>query len=1020
MRNICFIPLLFLAHAAFGGAADRITPSHSQDIWDRAAGFSGGHVYSITQTGDGYLWIGTSKGLVRYDGLNFVSIRDIDPSVETNLAVVGLVTDSSDQLWLTDDHSRLFRYSAGRLVGPLLDSGRHLHRAGPVSISRNGSLLFASETQGLVEYEHGTARVLLDPSSIPSSPTAVAEATDGSFWIGTRDHGVVHLMVARGTAEVQHIADLPDAKINCLLPIAGATLLLGTDKGLLSIHDGRLIQETDRELGNIGILSLASDRDGVVWIGTDGRLFKADAKEIDAEGRIHSMERSAVRFPVSSLFEDRAGDLWIGGPDIIERYRTNGFATYSRSAGLPCSHCGSIYVDDHASLWFAPSDGGFFRLAHGSIEPINVAGLMHDNVYSIAGAPGEVWASRRNGGVTRLRVEDGGLRATTYTRRDGLPENAVSSIYRATNGAVWAGTLNKGLGRFKAGNWHTFTTQDGLPSNTISVITGNAAGEVFVGTPDGLAQLKNNHWATYFVRDGLPPGPIESLFLDDSGTLWIGTSKGISFLQSGTVRVPTSAPEPLFGEILGIAESNGWLWITTGTHVLRVRSSALRNNSFQAGDYREFGETNGLPSAEGVKRSRSVVEDSRGQIWFSLSQGISVLDPSAFARPAFPVTIRMDGMVVDGKLIAPGDHIRVPSGRRRLTFRYAGVNASNPESVRYRYRLDDVDSDWSKPTASREVDYTNVSPGRLQFEVMARDPDGRWSGHEAAMSFEVEPAYWQARWFQLGSAAAIMLLAWGLYRLRFRQMTAKMDLRYTERLAERTRIARDLHDTLLQSLQGLSMKLYGLTFIIRDRPAEAQKTLETIIEQAGQAITEGRKAVQGLRSSAVIGNDLAQAITTLGGQLVAHLSGRNSPDFRVLVEGKPSDLAPLVRDEVYRIACEALRNAFVHARARQIEVEIQYGARQLRLRVQDDGRGVDTRILREGGLAGHHGLPGMQERAKLIGGKLAVRSRLDAGTEIELTVPASIAYTRSLVARPSVSGRQALDDGPLLDPDSHR
>jgi hypothetical protein len=249
---------------------------------------------------------------------------------------------------------------------------------------------------------------------------------------------------------------------------------------------------------------------------------------------------------------------------------------------------------------------------------------------------------------------------TTYTRQNGLPEDAVCSIYRAPDGTVWAGTLNQGLGRFKADHWHTFTTQDGLPSNTISVITGNAAGEVFVGTPDGLAELKNDHWATYFVRDGLPPGPIESLFLDDAGTLWIGTSKGISFLESGLVRVPTRAPESLFGEILGIAESSGWLWITTGNHVLRVKSLALRSDSFGGGDYREFGVTDGLPSAQGVKRSRSVVEDNRGQVWFSLNEGISVLDPSAFARPAVPVTIRMDGMLIDGKLITLGDHIRLP------------------------------------------------------------------------------------------------------------------------------------------------------------------------------------------------------------------------------------------------------------------------------------------------------------------------------------------------------------------------
>jgi len=632
--------------------------------------------------------------------------------------------------------------------------------------------------------------------------------------------------------------------------------------------------------------------------------------------------------------------------------------------------------------------------------------LPNDAVYSIVGAPREVWVGRRNGGVTRIRTEHDGLKSTTYTRRNGLPDNAVSSLYRAPDGTVWAGTVNKGLSRFSAGIWHTFTTQDGLPSNRISVITGNAAGEIFVGTPDGLAELKNNHWTIYSPRDGLPPGPIESLLLDDRGTLWIGTSKGISFLQSGIVRVPTSAPEPLFGEILGIAESSGWLWITTGNHVLRVKSSALRNDSFGAGDYREFGITDGLPSTEGVKRSRSVVEDNRGQIWFSLNQGISVLEPSAFDTPAFPVTIRVNEMLVDGKPIAPGHHARVPSGRRRLTFRYGGVNVSNPESIRYRYRLNNVDSGWSEPTALREVDYTNVPPGSFQFEVMARDPDGRWSGQKATMSFEVMPAYWQTRWFQFASVVAVMLLAWGLYRLRLRQMTAKMDLRYAERLGERTRIARELHDTLLQSFQGLLLRFQTVSNLLPSHADDAKQKLDGAIDQAAQAITESRDAVHDLRSSAALGGDLGAAITALAKEFAADQTSPDCPDFHVQVEGTPRDLNPILRDEVYRIAAEALRNACRHSAARRIEAEIRYNESQLRLRIRDNGKGIDRNLLDGDCLPGHWGLRGMRERAKLVGGNLDVWSKLGSGTEVELTVPASAAYGTRRTPRRSVFARK--------------
>ena len=1003
------LPLL-LARGVLGAGQDIIVPSHSFDIWDASAGFPGGYVYSMTQTGDGNLWIGTSKGLVRYDGQTFASIRESDSSAETKSPVVGLVTDSSDQLWVTDDRTHLFRYTAGRLVGPLPDYGQHQYQAGPINRTRDGWLLSATEAQGMVEYERGAARVLLDPSAIPNSPTAVAQTADGTFWIGTRDNGLFRVKVTRGATEVQHVTGLPHAKINCLLPIGASTLLLGTDRGLLSLHDGRLIHEARPELSNLEIRALADSPKGDnVWISADSGLFKADAKDIDADGRVHSLGRLAVRFPVASLFEDRAGNLWIGGPETIERYRASGFTTYLSSTGLPSSNCGPIYVDDQGSLWFAPWDGGLFRLARGEIQPIKVAGLTDDAVYSIAGGGGEVWVARKNGGATRFRLHGGELQTSTYTQRNGLAGNAVYSIYRAPDGTVWAGTLGEGLSRFRGGSWHTFTTQDGLPSNTISVITGNAAGDIVVGTPNGLAELRSNRWVTYAAHDGLPPGSIESLSLDAAGTIWIGSAKGISFLQSGTVHVPVSAPEALYAEILGVAESNGWLWITTRNHVLRVSRSALLNDSFGAGDYREFGVADGLPSAEGVKRSRSVVEDNRGQVWFSLNQGISFLQPSAFARPAFPVTIRLDGMLADGKLIAPGGDIRVPAGRHRLTFRYAGVNVSNPEVVRYRYRLDNVDSAWSEPTALREVDYTNVPPGRFRFEVMARNADGHWSGQETTMTFNVEPAYWQTRWFQVVSLAALVLLAWGLYRLRFRQMTARMDLRYHERLAERTRIARELHDTLLQGFQGLLLRFQAVSNLLPRRPEEAKQRLDGAIDQAAQAITESRDAVHELRMSAVVNNDLPAAISALAKELAADQTSGDCSAIRVQVEGTPRNLHPILRDEVYRIAAEALRNACRHSEARRIEVEIRYDEGQLRLRVRDDGKGINPNVLDGDRPLGHWGLHGMRERAKLVNGKLDVWSELDSGTEVELTVPASVAYGTSPVPCPSVFSKKKLE-----------
>jgi signal transduction histidine kinase len=269
-----------------------------------------------------------------------------------------------------------------------------------------------------------------------------------------------------------------------------------------------------------------------------------------------------------------------------------------------------------------------------------------------------------------------------------------------------------------------------------------------------------------------------------------------------------------------------------------------------------------------------------------------------------------------------------------------------------------------------------------------------WNEAGTFLDFSIAPAYYQTSWFRVSCLAAFLALLWGIYRLRIQQLQHQFAIGLEARVSERTRIARDLHDTLLQSFQGLMLHFQTGIDLLPGRPAEARKTLEIAIDRADQAIAEGRDAVQGLRASTVETNDLASAIRTLGEELRAEGTNQNSALFEMEVEGTPRNLHPILRDEVYRITGEALRNAFRHARAQRIEVEILYGERWLRLRVRDDGKGIDPKLLSGDGLAGHYGLHGMRERAKLVGGKLAVWSKLDSGTEVELSIPASTAYAK--------------------------
>jgi signal transduction histidine kinase len=384
-----------------------------------------------------------------------------------------------------------------------------------------------------------------------------------------------------------------------------------------------------------------------------------------------------------------------------------------------------------------------------------------------------------------------------------------------------------------------------------------------------------------------------------------------------------------------------------------------------------------------------------------MATGLSVVNPAQLANSSAPAFVHLEGISADNGGIDPHGAVQIPAGTRRITLTFSGGSLGDPTRVLFRYQLAGYDPDWSAATTAREASYTNVGPGSYRFRVSALNASGKWNETGAYLDFSVAPRYYQTAWFQLLSLAAGLGMLAALYRLRLRQVAHQFNLRMEERVHERTRIARDLHDTLLQSFNGVVLKFSAVKYMMRDRPAEADGMLQGAIEEARQAIIEGRDAVQGLRSSTVQTNDLARAITTFGEGLVSKQDGQQPFDFRVQVEGTSRDLPPLMRDEVYRIAGEALRNAFRHSSARRIEVTIHYEKRQLRMRVRDDGKGIDSQTLEAGGRTGHHGLPGMRERAEIVGGKLAVWSELNSGTEIELTIPASLAYAKSPDARNS-------------------
>ena len=983
--GIVAISLVATSHAL---DPNRTPAQYIREQWTIASDFPGATVHAISQTPDGYLWIGTDTGLIRFDGFNFRNIRLTPLIASSETPVLGLTTDASGNLYIQLQGAALLRQRNGQLETVATGGAPAASQVTAMWRDDRGRVLVSDLAGGALRL-HGEQIEELAPAPVLPGPIiTMASTPDGRVWLGTLNSGLFYL--SHGPITSVDVG-LQRKKINCLLPVSANEVWVGTDDGVFRWDGSKFTHVSlPASLNGGQVLTLLRDRDANVWIGTDRGLLR-----LSAAGIALSDERD-IRGDggINALFEDREGNLWVGGERGLERIRNGAFVTYSKADGLPSESNGPVYTDADNRIWFAPIEGGLYWLKSGRAEPVTAAGLPQDVVYSITGRGNEIWVGRQHGGVTHLQYQDGRVAAQTYTDRNGLAQNSVYSVYESPQGTVWAGTVNGGLSRYKERRFATYTTTNGLASNTIDSILETRDGTTWVATPNGLDSLSAGQWKTYSSRDGLPSDTVFCLFEDSSGVLWIGTSTGLAAFHQGHIVPFPDAPNALHKQIFGLAEDrDGWLWVATSSHVLRVQREKLLNATLDETDVRDFELADGLHSTEGVKWNRSVVADSLGRIWFSTSRGLSVVDPSHLATNSPPAIVHMDAISADGKSVnlTQTKAIRIPPSPRRITFSYVGLSLAVPERIRFRYFLDGFDRNWSGPTASREAAYTNLSAGSYRFRVVASNSDGLWNGSENSILFDVEPALWQTWWFRAACIAVAALLGLMAYRYRVQQITSRLDMQFEERLSERTRIAGELHDTLLQSVQGLILHFQRARNLLPGNPTEAVNRLDGALERAEQAIVEGRNAIHDIRSSTLAEGDLAQALTSVGEEL-GQGDGNGSEALRVVVEGTSRPLRPIMRDEIYRIIREALRNAFRHAQAQHIEAEIVYGEKLFRVRVRDDGKGIDPHILDHHDTPGHWGLVGMRERAKRIGGQLDVWSEHNAGTEVELTVPASLAY----------------------------
>ena len=977
--------VLYLAVATYAIDPTRKMSQYIHDAWGSERNFPGGQVYAIAQTTDGYLWMGTENGLVRFDGIEFRLFQHADNPQLPAGPVYELIADSYGNLWIKSPVPPIVRYHDGVFEQVLPDLGITQSMITAMCREKNGDVLLWSQKEGFFTYRNGSFARLSPTAGLPGFIVlSIVEGSDGKIWMATRDSGLFTLI----DDKISMVVKEPDQrKLNCLLPIDDRQLLVGTDAGAM-LWDGKTLakRELSAVIDRSQVLSMIRDRDSNIWLGTSSGIFRMSPDGAVSAYQAGGASTASAVDQVSALFEDREGNIWWGGPGGLQRLRDSIFTTYSIPEGMPSDSNGPVYVDYNNRVWFAPVQGGLYCLDGGRVQPVTEAGLAHDVIYSITGRRTDLWIGRRAGGLTHLYVKDGQRASETFTRANGLAQDNVYSVYEGSDGTVWAGTLSGGVSKYSGGRFTTYTKDNGLASNTVSFILEASDGTMWFGTPGGLNVLTREGFRLYTDRDGLPSSTVDCLFQDSAGAIWIGTANGIAVLDGGKIHVPV-VPPALHDEIIGIAaDAVGALWIATAKHVLRIDRDRLFHGKVDDPDIREYGIADGLQGLECVKRQQAVVSDALGRIWFSMNRGLSVISAGRQMQSALAPLVGIQAISADGTSIDVNGQPVIPPGHNRIIFSYSGLSLAMPERTRFRYLLEGLDRSWSNPVSSREAAYTNLAPGHYRFRVIACNSDGVWNSQEAAIGFDVLPSFSQTIYFQLLCLAAAGLVIFALYRIRLFQIARQMNVRFEERLAERTLIAQELHDTLLQGFLSASMQLHVASAKLPvDSPAKP--AVDRVLQLMAQVIEEGRKAVRGLRSTGDGTLELGKAFARVQDEVGAS----DQIAFQVVVEGRPAPLHPIIRDEVYRIGREALVNAFRHSRAESIELEIDYSPSELRILVRDDGCGIDPHVLQLG-REGHWGLPGMRERAERIESRLRVLSRAGSGTEVELTVPGHVAF----------------------------
>lgn len=954
--------------------------------WTAKDGLAG-MALALAQTPDGYLWVGTTQGLYRFNGISFEQYRPEEGTFPVR-SIRSLFSDRSGGLWIGYLKGGASYLKNGRATNYSVREGIPFGRVRCFAEDWDGTIWVAT-TGGLGRLD-GSRWVMKHKqwNYQGNSPDTLFVDDRGTLWAGT---GREVIFLKRGSKK------FVETHILCSLAPAFAESADGTvwylDQNRERLQpipqpsgqrDSSWLRRTSSS--RVGIF----DRDGGFWYTSEngGRIWRFVSQEqlprLKLDGSGPSIETLDAKQGLTSnnaygVLEDREGNIWIATDSGIDRFRHRNLSWYPV---VPGPHVFSLVAGEDGNMWAGTDPGRVVHIPDGKVvpgSPKSTFGAYHapdDTLWFYPSHKLFHWQDRS--------FQEVPLATEAISDR-------VNSLTMTRDGTLWASIAGSGEFYRKDGKWEFLKVLQAHPDWTASSAYTDASDRVWLALQDYAAAIDHGRVEIYSREQGLALGPI-LVIGGNQQQLWIGGENGLALLCGNRFRQVRGSDGTDFGVVTGLVATSGHgLWLTATAGIVHIFEDEVRK-ALKDPDhplkYEVFNGVSDLPEApmSAGMFVKPIVEASDGVLWIETTSGVARLDPAHVVHNPLPPPVSIRSVSADGRQYSAFANARVPALTKEVRFDYDGLSLTIPERVKFRYKLEGLNQGWVDAGDRRQAFFTNLAPGHYAFEVLACNNDGVWTSTPAVWRFVLLPAYYQTIWFKAALGIAIVILLWLLYLYRMRQLSAEIHSRLNVRQRERDRIARELHDTLLQGFQGLVLRFQAiLNRIPEDDPLHA--SVGNALLRADEVLIEGRDRVREIRSEP--SSDLHNLVESFG-----HSQASESTSFRLFLVGAEVALRPLIRDDVYSIAREALTNAFRHASASQVEAELVYDRTRFSLRIRDNGTGMDERTVSRGRLH-HWGLQGMRERAHLSGGKLSIRSSPGAGTEVELLIPGKLAYAES-------------------------